>query len=189
MDSATATVCAEQHRPKRIRRKGYALNHVISIIEEDVQGQRGRLGLIREHPTETTTNNPGAVCLRCNLDAQTLVRLPPLSVFDSGPLPTIGPKPEWASMNNAVPDGSPTNLVMPLSDLNSVFEDSTSCYLEQLTREIERETRALFQDTQNTGFYINEYTTKVNVLGDRLLQGLRKAAEKQQDQIGCMCSR
>ena len=55
--------------------------------------------------------------------------------------------------------------------------------MNQLTREIERETRALCQDAQNTGFYINEYTTKVNVLGDKLLQGLRKAAEKQQDQM------
>ena len=86
-------------------------------------------------------------------------------------------------MNKVVPHGTPTNLVMPVSDPDSGVEDEEYCHLEQLTREIERETRALFQDAQNTGFYINKYTTKVNVLGDKLLQGLRKAAEKQQDQM------
>ena len=54
-------------------------------------------------------------------------------------------------------------------------------HLDQLTREIERETRALFQKTHNAGFYINEYTTKVNVLGDKFPQGLLRAAEKQLD--------
>ena len=159
------------------------MNNVIGIIEDDVQGQRGRVELIREHPCETTTNYAGAVCLRCNLDAQTLVRLPPLSVFDSGPLPTIGPKPEWAFMNKDVPHGSPNNLVMPVSDPDSGVEDEDSCDLGRLRREIEREIRALFQDAQNAGFYINEYTTKVNVLGEKLLQSLRKAAEKQQEQM------
>ena len=75
---------------------------------------------------------------------------------------------------------------MPLSDSDAEVEDDLSSHLEPLTREIERETRALFQDTHNTGFYINEYTTKVNVLGDKLLQGLRKAAEKQQDQMDAL---
>ena len=77
-DAATATGRAQQQKPKRIRREGRALNNVISIIEDDVQGQRGRVELIREHPCETTTNYAGAVCLRCNLDAQSIVRLPPL---------------------------------------------------------------------------------------------------------------
>ena len=35
-----------------------------------------------------------------------------------------------------------------------------------------------FQDAHNTGFYINEYTTKVNSLGDKLLEGLRRASDK-----------
>ena len=118
-DAATATGRAQQQKPKRIRREGRALNNVISIIEEDVQGQRGRVELIREHPCETTTNYAGAVSLRCNLDAQSLVRLPPLSVFDSGPLPTIGPKSEWAFMNKDVPHGSPTNLI-PLPELRTI---------------------------------------------------------------------
>ena len=55
--------------------------------------------------------------------------------------------------------------------------------VEEFTQEVERETRALFQDAHNVGYYINEYTTKVAVLGDKLLQGLRRAAEKQQDQM------
>ena len=78
--------------------------------------------------------------------------LPPLCVVHAGPLPTIGPKPEWAFMNKAVPDGSSTSLVMPLSDSDAEVEDDLSSHLDQLTREIERETRALFQDTHNTGF-------------------------------------
>ena len=170
-------------KPKRIRREGHALNNVIRITEDDSQGQRGRVELIREHPTETTTNYAGAVCMRCNLDAQTLVRVLPTSVLDSGPLPTIGSKPHWAGMNAAVPDGSPTNLVLPLSDSDSEGNASEDRDLKDLTEEVEREIGALFQDAHNAGFYINEYTTKVNVLGDKLLQGLRKATEKQRDQM------
>ena len=86
-------------------------------------------------------------------------------------------------MNAAVPDGSPTNLVLPLSESDSEVSDSQFADLDKLTQEVERETRALFQDAHNAGFYINEYTTKVNVLGDKLLQGLRKAAERQRDQM------
>ena len=176
-------------KPLRIRREGRPLNNVVKIIEDDSQGQRGRLELIREHPTETTTNYVGAVCMRCNLDAQTLVRVPPLCVIDSGPLPTIGSKPRWASMNEVVPDDAPTNLVFPLSDTEEEEEEegdamsSSDDEFDELTAEVERETRCLFQDAHNAGFYINEYTTKVNVLGDKLLEGLRKAAEKQRDQM------
>ena len=156
----------------------------MKIIEEDAQGQRGRLELIREHPTETTTNYVGAVCMRCNLDAQTLVRVPPLCVIDSGPLPTIGSKPSWANMNDRdVPDGAPTNLVLPLSDSDSEGSSSDDPDFDELTAEVERETRCLFQDAHNAGFYINEYTTKVKFLGNKLLQGLRKATEKQRDQM------
>lgn len=35
-----------------------------------------------------------------------------------------------------------------------------------------------FQDAHSTGFYINEYTTKVNALGGKILEGLRRASEK-----------
>ena len=121
--------------------------------------------------------------MRCNLDAQTLVRLPPLSVFDSGPLPTLGPKRTWASMNAEVPEGYATDLVLPVSESESEVTDTDTDELTKLIAEVQREGRALFQDAHNTGFYINEYTTKVNVLGDKLLTGLRKAAEKQRDQV------
>ena len=86
-------------------------------------------------------------------------------------------------MNEVVPDGAPTNLVLPLSDSDSEGSSSDDPHFDELTAEVERETRCLFQDAHNAGFYINEYTTKVNVLGDKLLQGLRKAAEKQRDQM------
>ena len=88
-------------------------------------------------------------------------------------------------MNEVVPDDAPTNLVLPLSDTEEEGDamSSSDDEFDELTAEVERETRCLFQDAHNAGFYINEYTTKVNVLGDKLLEGLRKAAEKQRDQM------
>ena len=94
-------------------------------------------------------------------------------------------------MNTDVPCDAPTNLVLRVSDpdhdiatqdddLDKMTQDFD---VDEFTQEVERETRALFQDAHNAGFYINEYTTKVAVLGDKLLQGLRKAAEKQQDHM------
>ena len=47
-----------------------------------------------------------------------------------------------------------------------------------LLKELESECVSAFQDAHNTGFYINEYTTKVNALGDKILEGLRRASEK-----------
>ena len=99
--------------------------------------------------------------------------------------------PEWATMATDVPCDAPTNLVLPLLDpdhenvsQDDGLEEMTQDFdVEEFTQEVERESRALFQDAHNAGFYINEYTTKVAVLGDKLLQGLRKAAEKQQDQM------
>ena len=72
--------------------------------------------------------------MRCNLDAQTLVRLLVPSNLDSGPLPSIGSKPEWGAMNTALPDGSPTNLVLPLSDNYSEDCDAKSADLNELIR-------------------------------------------------------
>ena len=68
-------------------------------------------------------------------------------------------------MNAAVPDGAPTNLVLPLSDSDSEGSPSDDPNWGQLTEEVERETRGLFQDAHNAGVYINEYTTDVNALG------------------------
>ena len=55
-------------------------------------------------------------------------------------------------------------------------DDIETC--EALVKELESECLSAFQDAHNTGFYINEYTTKVNALGDKILEGLRRASEK-----------
>ena len=47
-----------------------------------------------------------------------------------------------------------------------------------MLKELESECLSAFQDAHNTGFFINEYTTKVNALGDKILEGLRRASEK-----------
>ena len=77
--------------------------------------------------------------------------------------------PKWLLL---VPDASvETNEVdtIPAEDLHAS---------EVLLKELETECLSAFQDAHNTGFYINEYTTKVNALGDKLLQGLRRASAK-----------
>ena len=51
-------------------------------------------------------------------------------------------------------------------------------WLENLLQEVEQETQGAFQDAHNQGYYINEYTTKVNALGDKLMQGLKRIAQK-----------
>jgi hypothetical protein len=55
-------------------------------------------------------------------------------------------------------------------------QELDSC--EALLKELESECLSSLQDAHNAGFYINEYTTKVNALGDKLLEGLRRASEK-----------
>ena len=55
-------------------------------------------------------------------------------------------------------------------------EDVAKC--EALLKELQKECLSAFQDAHNTGFYINEYTTKIHSLGDKLLEGLRRASEK-----------
>jgi hypothetical protein len=178
-----------EEKPKRLRRDGRRLNQTVRIVEEDTAGQRGRLDLIREHPTETTTNYPGAVCLRSNLDNQSLVRVLPLSILDSGPLPTIGRRPHWASMGEEMSEDCNTSLLLPPSGTQADQDPyvataiQVSCEVDTLMEEMQRETAYLFQDAHNAGFYINEYTTKLAVLGDKLLPGLRRAAEKQQQEM------
>jgi len=65
--------------------------------------------------------------------------------------------------------------LLPLQE-ESVDDSILDC--ESLLKEIESETLCAFQDAHNAGYYINEYTTKVNSLGDKLLQGLRRLSEK-----------
>ncbi len=181
-------------KPLRVRREGCELNNVVQIVEDDRAGQRGRLRLIREHPTETVTNYAGAVCLRCNLDAQSLLRLIPLSLLDAGPLPTIGPKPEWHGMSKGVPVSASTDLVLraeaAADSANSLVAhralDDAWARITDLEKSIRAELHRSFQDAHNAGYYINEYTTKVNVLGAKLLDGLRKATEKHRDEVEAM---
>ena len=72
--------------------------------------------------------------------------------------------------------------VMAGSDLPSAAEKKEgvqdATWLEELMQELERETQGAFQDAHNQGFYINEYTTKVHALGDKLMQGLQRIAHK-----------
>ena len=58
---------------------------------------------------------------------------------------------------------------------DDIADDIETC--EALLKELESECLSAFQDARNAGFYINEYTTKVNALGDKLLEGLRRASE------------
>ena len=236
------------NKKKRIRREGRELVNVEYIIEEYAGGQRGRLKQLQEHPGETTTNYAGAVCMRCNLDNQTLCRFPATSIFDAGPFSTLGRRPLWGTMEQEIPPGATTSLVLPVDESvpiwsvsvmadeqkhqesvmsspvlpmakdveMSISEDGgeycRSKYKqlgegsalkstqepdqgveskgdalavdddEKIIEEITRETDLLFQDAHNAGYYINEYTTKVQALGHKLLQGLRKAAERRRDE-------
>eukprot|EP00435_Cladocopium_sp_Y103_P007174 s1119_g2.t1 len=72
--------------------------------------------------------------------------------------------------------------VMAGSDLPSAAEKkegaNDATWLEELMQELERKTQGAFQDAHNQGFYINDYTTKVHALGDKLMQGLQRIAHK-----------
>ena len=147
----------------------------MTIETDTAGGRRGRFNFLQEHPTETTTNYAGAVCLRCNLDAQSLVRVLPQDLFSSGTLPHLGTRPHWAWMETPVPAESATPLFLQPDD---DAPTDASVDNEDIFNELDREMEAMFQDALNTGFYINEYTTKANVLGTKVLQGLRRASEK-----------
>ncbi len=139
-------------------------------------------------PMETMTNHAIACSLRCNFDDQSLLYLPPRSVLKLRRMPNIGPKPEYAHMERKEGDlqpkwlldvaGSPADSLLASrgSDDAQVSEDIDAC--EVLLEELKSEFHSAFQDARSTGFHINEYTTKVNALGDKLLDGLRRASEK-----------
>ena len=100
--------------------------------------------------------------------------LPPGSILKLLTTPNIGAKSEYAKMQRTEGDLEFKWLV-PLEH-DSVDTSIVDC--EALLKEIESEMSCAFQDADNAGFYINEYTTKVNSMGDKLLQGLRRASEK-----------
>ena len=166
----------QKHVPTSIM-DGRPLNNQLYIIEESGKGKRGRICPVVVCPFETLTNYVAAVSLRCNFDNQSLVYLPPASTLPLEWLPNIGAKPELAWMARKTGDLEPKWLVAPQKpEPLEVSADST--WLESLLQELEQETQGAFQDAHNQGFYINEYTTKVHALGDKLMQGLQRIAQK-----------
>ena len=73
--------------------------------------------------------------------------------------------------------------LLPVADGSVETDEVDTCpaydikTCEAVLKELESECLCAFQDAHNTGFYINEYTTKVNALGDKILEGLRRASE------------
>ena len=159
------------------------MNNQLFIQEDATKGKRGRIVPTTVNPFETMTNYGAAGSLRCNFDNQSLLYLPPGSVLKLLHSPNIGPKSEYAHMERKEGDMNPKWLLpVPHSSVETDEVDTCAAdYIEickALLKEIESECLSAFQDAHNTGFYINEYTTKVNALGDKLLEGLRKASEK-----------
>ena len=171
----TASVPAD--KPIKLRRDGRPLNNQLYIIEESGKGKRGRICPVVVCPFETLTNYVAAVSLRCNFDNQSLVYLPPASTLPLEWLPNIGDKPELAWMARKTGDLAPKWLV-PLEKPEPLEVSAAATWLESLLQELEQETQGAFQDAHNQGFYINEYTTKVHALGDKLMQGLQRIAQK-----------
>ena len=170
-------------KPLKLRRDGRPLNNQLYIQEEASKSRRGRIVPITVMPYETMTNYSVANSLRCNFDNQSLLYLPPRSVLKLFLTPNIGPKPEYAHMERKEGDLEPKWLLHLTEDPvdTSMADTDTNEHLvdcEELLKEIELETTSAFQDAHNAGFYINEYTTKVNALGDKLLQGLQRASPK-----------
>ena len=124
--------------------------------------------------------------MRCNLDCQSVIRVLPPDVLDAGPLPTVGPRPQWGPMAKPLPPDAPTNLLLKLDSIETMVDETSSedvlHQAEAILQEVKNEVEAMFQDAHNTGFYINEYTTKINAIGDKLLAGLRRASEKQMEE-------
>ena len=166
-----------------MRRDSRPLNNQLYIQEEASKSRRGRIVPITVMPYETMSNYSVANSLRCNFDNQSLLYLPPRSVLKLFLTPNIGPKPEYAHMERKEGDLEPKWLLHLTEDPvdTSMADTDTNEHLvdcEELLKEIELETTSAFQDAHNAGFYINEYTTKVNALGDKLLQGLQRASQK-----------
>ena len=158
------------------RRDGRPLNNQLFVQEEAGRGRRGRIVPITVMPFETMTNYSVAAVLRCNFDNQSMLYLPTGDVLSLQNTPNIGPQPAFQSMNRDTGDLQPKWFVPPEPtdepEPSSASEDDDSdSDLQTLCDELEREVRSSYQDAHNTGYYVNTYTTKVAVLGDKLLQG------------------
>ena len=163
----------------KIRRDGRPLNNQLFIMEDETKGTRGRICPIVVCCFETMSNYVAACGLRCNFDNQSLVYLPPQSVLPLEWAPNIGSQPQYASMNRTTGDLQPKWFIA--ADASSNAADAAATDLDSMTallQELERELHGAFQDAHNTGFYINEYTTKVHALGDKLFEGMQRIVRK-----------
>ena len=163
----------------KMRRDGRPLNNQLHIMEDETKGKRGRICPIAVCCFETMSNYVAACGLRCNFDNQSLLYLPPRSVLSLEWTPNIGSQPQFASMNRTSGDLMPKWLIA--TDASSDATDATATDLDslaELLKELERELHGAFQDAHNTGFYINEYTTKVHALGDKLFEGMQRIVRK-----------
>ena len=164
----------------KIRRDGRPLNNQLFIMEDHSRGKRGRICPIVVCCFETMSAYVAAAGLRCNFDNQSLVYLPPASVLPLEWAPNIGDQPQYASMNRKAGDLEPKWL-MPVEESATGAADAVAIDLDkmqELIQELERELQGAFQDAHNTGFYINEYTTKVHALGDKLFEGMQRIVNK-----------
>ena len=160
----------------KIRRDGRPLNNQLFIMEDHARGKRGRICPIIVCPFETMSAYVAACGLRCNFDNQSLLYLPPATVLPLEWMPNIGDQPKYASMNRTTGDLQPKWLLPDAKAADEVAMDLDK--MQQLMGELESELQGAFQDAHNTGFYINEYTTKVNVLGDKLFEGMQRIVNK-----------
>lgn len=160
----------------KIRRDGRPLNNQMYIMEDQSRGKRGRICPIVVCPFETMTAYVAAASLRCNFDNQSLIYLPPASVLPLEWMPNIGDQQQYASMNRDTGDLQPKWLLPEAdSDMDTLMDLDK---MQHLVKELESELQGAFQDAHNTGFYINEYTTKVHALGDKLFQGMQRIVNK-----------
>ena len=157
--------------PYHIRRDGKELRNVVEIQENDEDGRRGRILTFQQHPAETPSNFAVGVALRCNNDSQHLVRVPPRCVFDIGPLPSLGAKEHWAYMNRSeAGQGSRDVVLEPWSPPEERSDP------DSLIKALTNELGYLFEDAISVGYYINEYTTKLNSTGKDVLVAARQLA-------------
>ena len=96
--------------------------------------------------------------------------------------PNIGDQPQYGYMNRASGDLQPKWLVPAETAAPAGTQDESISLaldkLDALMRELQSEVQGAFQDAHNTGFYINEYTTKVHSLGDKLFEGMQRIVRK-----------